>query len=121
MRKILLVEDEPVLLETYKIILSTQPYLCDFAENGKIALEMYNKKKYDLVLLDIMMPVMNGIEFLENIEHDDEISSKIIVMSNLSSGREIDRAKELGVSKTILKADTSPRQLISLIRYQLDQ
>jgi DNA-binding response OmpR family regulator len=121
MRKILLVEDDPVLLETYKIILSTQPYICDHAENGKIALEMYRNKKYDLVLLDIMMPVMDGIEFLENINNSDEIGSRVVIMSNLSGGKEVERVKELGVNKTILKSDTSPRQLISLIRYHLDQ
>lgn len=120
MRRILLVEDEPVLRETYQIIIATQPYLCDYAENGKVALEMCKKKNYDLILLDIMMPEMNGIEFLENIENIDAIKSKVIVMSNLSSGKEIDRIRELGVQKSILKADTSPKELISLIRYHFD-
>jgi len=119
MRKILLVEDEPVLKDAYQIILSTQPYLCDYAENGKEALEMCKKKDYDLILLDIMMPVMSGIEFLETIE-DVDIKSKIIVMSNLSGGKEIDRVRELGVQKVILKADTSPNQLTSLIRYHFE-
>ncbi len=120
MRKILLVEDEPVLKDAYEIILSTQPYLCDYAENGKEALEMCKKRDYDLILLDIMMPIMNGIEFLENIEDVDYIKSKIIVMSNLSGGKEIDKVRELGVQKVILKADTSPNQLISLIRYHFE-
>jgi DNA-binding response OmpR family regulator len=120
MRRILLVEDEPVLAETYQLILSTQPYLCDYAENGKIALEMCSKKEYDLVLLDIMMPEMNGIEFLEMLNNPNFIESKVIVMSNLSGGKEINRARELGVQKTILKSDTSPRQLISAIRYHFD-
>ncbi len=120
MRKILLVEDEPVLKDAYQIILSTQPYLCDFAENGKEALEMCAAKDYDLILLDIMMPVMNGIEFLENLNNPDYIQSKVIVMSNLSGGKEIDRIRELGVQRIILKADTSPSQLISMIRYHFE-
>jgi CheY-like chemotaxis protein len=121
MRKILLVEDEPILRETYEMILSTQPYLCDFAENGKVALQMCKNKKYDLILLDIMMPEMNGIEFLEHVENIDDIKSKVIVMSNLSAGKEISRARELGVRNSILKADTSPKQLISIVRYHLDK
>lgn len=121
MRKILLVEDEPVLQETYQIILSTQPYLYDHAENGKIALEMCKKKDYDLILLDIMMPEMNGIEFLEKFENKEEIQSKIIVMSNLSAGKEIDRVKELGVQTTILKSNTSPSQLIAAIRFHFEK
>lgn len=120
MRKILLVEDEPVLKDAYQIILSTQPYLCDYAENGKVALEMCKQKDYDLILLDIMMPVMNGIQFLEQVDDPDRIKPKVIVMSNLSGGKEIDRVRELGVQKAILKSDTSPNQLISLIRYHFE-
>lgn len=121
MRKILLVEDEPVLRETYEMILSTQPYLSDYAENGKVALQMCKNKKYDLILLDIMMPEMSGIEFLENVENIDDIKSKVIVMSNLSAGKEIDRVRELGVQNIILKSDTSPKQLVSVVRYHLER
>ena len=121
MRKILLIEDEPVLQETYRMILSTQPYLCDYADNGLQALEKCKVKDYDLVLLDIMMPEMDGIEFLKNLDDEEFIKSKVIVMSNLSMGKEIDRVRDLGVEKIILKSDTSPKQLISIIRYHLDK
>ena len=120
MRKILLVEDEPVLRETYLMILSTQPYMCDYDENGKSALEKCQNNDYDLILLDIMMPEMNGVEFLENAQDIATITSKVIVMSNLSSGKEIDRVYELGVQKSILKSDTSPAQLIATIRHHFD-
>jgi CheY-like chemotaxis protein len=121
MRKILLVEDDPVLQETYKLILSTQPYICDIAENGRVALEMCEHKTYDLILLDIMMPEMNGVEFLKQFSDEEYIKSKVIIMSNLSSGAEIEKAKVLGVQKILLKADTSPTQLISMIRYHFDK
>lgn len=120
MRKILLVEDEPLLRETYQIILSTQPYESDFAENGKEALEKCQSKKYDLILLDIMMPVMSGIEFIKSLDNIDEMKSKIIIMSNLSSGKEIDEAHELGVQKYLLKSNVSPTQLIAEIRYHFE-
>lgn len=120
MRRILLVEDETILRETYQTILSTQPYQCDFAANGKIALEKCKKQHYDLILLDIMMPVMSGIDFLENYQQLGEKKSKIIILSNLSSGKEIERALELGVEKNIVKSNLSPRELISTIRYELE-
>ena len=120
MRKILLVEDDPVLRETYEIILSTQPYACDYAENGSVALEKCKNAAYDLILLDVMMPVMNGIEFLEHITKDQGITSKVILMSNLSAGKELERAKAMGVNKHVLKSDMSPSQLISLIRYEFE-
>lgn len=120
MRKILVVEDDPILRETYEIILSTQPYACDFAENGSVALEKCHSNDYDLILLDIMMPVMSGIEFLEHVKAEHDIVAKIILMSNLSAGKELERAKTLGVNKHVLKSDMSPSQLISLIRYEFE-
>jgi DNA-binding response OmpR family regulator len=120
MRKILLVEDEPMLMETYQIILSTQPYESDFAENGQEALEKCKDKEYDLILLDIMMPVMNGIEFIKCLDDIDAMKSKIIIMSNLSSGKELDEARELGIQKHLLKSNISPSQLVSEIRYHLE-
>ncbi len=120
MRKILLVEDEQILRETYQLILSTLPYNIDVASDGKAALLKCQSENYDLILLDIMMPVMDGIEFLENLDKLDKMKSKIIILSNLSSGKEIDRARELGISKNFVKSDLSPTQLISAIRYQLN-
>lgn len=120
MRKILLVEDEPILRESYQIVLSTQPYETDFVENGKEALEMCKAKEYDLILLDIMMPVMSGIEFLKCVDDIHELKSKIILMSNLSSGKEIDQAREMGIQKHLLKSNISPSQLISEIRYHFE-
>lgn len=120
MRRILVVEDDPVLREVYKTILSTQPYICDTAMNGKEALEKCQTNSYDLILLDLMMPVMNGIGFLENYKDIDTMKSKIIILSNLSSGKEIERVREIGVLKSLVKSDLSPSQLIGAIRYDLE-
>ena len=120
MRRILLVEDEPVLRETYQIILSTQPYICDVATDGKMALELCAKNDYDLILLDLMMPIMNGIEFLENYDKLEEMKSRIVILSNLSSGAELDRAYDLGVQKNLVKSDLSPKDLINAIRYDIE-
>lgn len=120
MRRILLVEDDAILRETYLMILSTQSYVCDYAENGKVALDKCLNNEYDLILLDIMMPVMSGVEFLEHIKNEINSRTQVIVMSNLSEGKEIERAKKLGVDKHILKSDTSPGQLISAVRQHFE-
>lgn len=120
MRRILVVEDDPVLRDVYQTILSTQPYLCDVAANGKEALEKCQTHTYDLILLDLMMPVMSGIGFLENYKDIDAMKSKIVILSNLSSGKEIERAREIGVLKNLVKSDLSPGQLIGAIRYDLE-
>jgi DNA-binding response OmpR family regulator len=120
MRKILLVEDEDILRETYEIILGTQPFILDTAENGAIALEKCKATTYDLILLDLMMPVLDGIGFLEKFMPGAPSSTRVIILSNLSSGIEVDTALKLGAERSALKAALSPKQLISLVRYELE-
>jgi CheY-like chemotaxis protein len=120
MRKILLVEDEDILRDTYEIILSTQPYLLDTAANGKVALEKCQRTTYDLILLDLMMPVMDGVTFLEKFMPDAPATTHVVILSNLSSGKELEAALELGVERNVLKASLAPKQLLSLVRYELE-
>lgn len=120
MRKILVVEDEEILREMYEVILSTQPYLVDVAENGQVALDKCRENIYDLVLLDLMMPIMDGVGFLKNFSALDSVKTKIIILSNLSSGKELEAAMALGAHRNALKADMSPKQVVALIRYELE-
>lgn len=120
MRKILIVEDELMLREGYKMILSIEPYEVYMAKDGEEALQLCKEKAFNLVLLDLMMPKVSGIMFLERIKADGVAVPKIIVMSNLSSGEDLSRAMALGASKSVVKADLSPRQLLSMIRYELE-
>lgn len=120
MRRILLVEDEDLLRESYSIILSLEPYETMVACNGQEALDLCSKYSFDLILLDLMMPVMSGVEFLEKYLQGTTNPSKVIVLSNLSFGEELKRAMELGACKSVLKADLSPRQLIAMVRYEVE-
>ena len=120
MRKILLVEDEDILRETYATLLSTQPYMYDVAENGKVALDKCRENTYDLILLDLMMPVMSGVEFLEAFKPIAPKETHILILSNLSSGKDLERAMQLGADRSLVKADVSPRELLVAIRYELE-
>jgi len=117
--RILLIEDEEILRDAFSLILSTLPYEADTAANGKIALELCEKEPYDLILLDLMMPVMNGIDFLEEFTKTPH-STKIIVMSNLSSSRLLETAMTYDVRRSILKSDMSPTSLVALIHEELN-
>lgn len=120
MRKILLVEDEEILRDSYALILSAEPYDVDIAINGQDALDKCAQKTYDLILLDLMMPIVDGVEFLERFHPKEHERTKIIILSNLSSGEELTRALKLGAHDNVLKAQLSPRQLLSMIRYELE-
>jgi len=120
MRKILLVEDEPSLREVYKVILSREPYELHIATDGQEALEKCKHYTYDLILLDLMMPVLDGLGFLEKYFKRSKRPAKIIVLSNLSAGEELTKALNMGAYKNILKSDLSPRQLLATVRYELE-
>ena len=121
MRKLLVIEDDKTLREAYCMVLSTGPYEIDVACNGKEALDKCQGKVYDLILLDLMMPVLDGVGFLEQfaLPHG-KLPSKVIVLSNLSSGTDLAKAMKLGAYKSVLKADISPNQLLSRVRYELE-
>lgn len=120
MPKILLVEDEEILRDAFSLILSTLPYEADTAANGEAALKMCLTSEYDLILLDLMMPVMNGVEFLEAYTKKAKTpKTKVIIMSNLSSSRLLENALEYNVHRTLLKSDIAPEELIALINEEL--
>jgi CheY-like chemotaxis protein len=88
--------------------------------NGEEALEKLASFRPDLVLLDLMMPKMTGIQFLEAARvKEDYPEMKVIVFSNMSMPKEIDRAYQLGATSYMVKSSTSPKQLANLVTESL--
>jgi DNA-binding response OmpR family regulator len=119
MHKILIVEDEATLRDSYELILSTRPYSTSVASDGAKALELCQKTAFDLILLDIMMPHVDGVTFLKRYKDMGLPDVKVIIMSNLSSGDELAKAMALGADKSIVKADMSPKQLLDMVHAEL--
>lgn len=119
-KKILIVEDESVLRDVYKLILSKDDaYDVIEAKNGLEGLEKLKKHLPDLVLLDLFMPVMDGISFLQNFDRDDHADIKIIVYSNMSDDATVKEAKFLGADDFVLKSSFNPTQLLELVENTL--
>lgn len=121
---ILIVEDEKTLNEAYATILGKEGYRVLSAYDGEEALSILKKAKPDVILLDLRMPNVDGIEFLRRYKSTKPASgtaSQIIVFSNLDMQKEIDQAYELGANKYILKAWASPKELVRLIKDTLKQ
>jgi CheY-like chemotaxis protein len=120
MHKLLLVEDESIISEPLGFALRTQDLSLDIAANGLEALEFCSRTSYDLILLDIMMPLCNGVEFLKRAKlREKSPKTKVILMTNLASGKEIDEALSLGAEKSVLKAMMTPRTLIEMVNEEL--
>lgn len=120
--KILVVEDELELSEAYELILSGAGYTVAIAHDGYDALTVLNSFEPDIILLDLRMPRLNGIEFLEQYKIKKiHPNTKIIVFSNLDSEKDIDEAYELGADRYILKAWASPKELLKLVQDTLEE
>lgn len=115
-KKILVVEDERDLNDAYRMILQSQNYDVATAFNGQEALE-YIEANGDpaIILLDLRMPAMNGIEFLEAYEAPKHPNTAIILFSNYEAQKEVDEAFELGAERYVLKALISPKELIRTV------
>lgn len=120
MQKILIVEDERALNEAYQFILKAAGYEVFVSFDGEEALKVTKELEPDLILLDLRMPRMNGIEFLKKYDlvklHP---KVKVIVFSNLDTQEEIDEAYGLGAERYMLKAWASPKELAELVRETL--
>jgi CheY-like chemotaxis protein len=117
MGKILIVEDEEFLREAFEMLLKTEGFDVYIAENGKVGLAKLAKIKPDVVLLDIIMPVMNGVEFLKQADlRQNYPNTKVIVMSNLSDPIAAPQTKSYGVYRTIIKANLSPLDLVRIVK-----
>lgn len=113
-RKILLVEDEKSISRAIKLKLSISGFETEIAENGVDALELLKTKKFDLILLDIMMPKMGGFEVMEEMKKNKD-KTPIIVLSNLSQEEDGKRAKELGAVDFFVKSNSPLSEIVDRI------
>lgn len=116
MATILIVEDEQNLNEAYQMILGNSGHEVHAAYDGSEALEVSKKIEPDLILLDLRMPNVGGVEFLRRYNlKKDHPNVKVVIFSNLDTQKEIDEAYKLGADKYMLKAWASPKELLQLV------
>lgn len=117
MATLLIVEDDEMLNQAYKMILEKEGHDVHIAFNGDEALNVLKSVDPELILLDIMMPKMNGIEFLKQYKTADHPETMVIVLSNLNEDAEVQEALKLGAQRYILKAGTSASKLAMRVNH----
>ena len=122
MKKILIIDDDTVFSKTLSDYLPQEKYTVVTATNGKEGLEKINSEKPDLVLLDMSMPEMNGIEMLKEINKEGLrvpilIASQVSQMEVISKG--IEEGFEAGVKGYILKSSETPEMIVKTIEKTL--
>lgn len=115
--KILIVEDDPFLSSIASVRLKQEGYNVSVATDGAQALSLIEKEIPDLVLLDIVMPGINGFDVLKAIKADERYTKvSVIMFSNLGQEHEIEDSKKLGADDFLVKAKFTPREVLQKIR-----
>jgi DNA-binding response OmpR family regulator len=120
MPKIAIIEDDLAISQMYTIKFEAEGFTVQTAENGKLGLELIESFKPDIVLLDLMMPEMNGDEVLSTIRKTDWGKDlKVIILTNMGEQEAPAVLKELNVSAFIVKANMTPKQVAELVKSKL--
>ena len=115
--KIAIIEDDLAISQMYRIKFETDGYEVETAENGKQGLELCEKMKPEIILLDVMMPEMTGPEMLEKLRQTDwGANIKVLILTNMGEQEIPDVVKKYNVEDVILKADMTPSQVAALVK-----
>ncbi len=118
---ILVVEDEQYLRDLYVQILQKEGYIVDSAADGEEAYMKLIKKNYSLILLDIILPKMDGLQVLDKCKAESkEILSPIVLLTNLSQDLVISKAIGYGVRGYIVKSDVTPQEIVAEVKEYLE-
>lgn len=117
-KKILIVEDERSMSDALLFKLISAGFYAASVHNGAEALETLRREPYDLILLDLVMPKMDGFTLLEKMK-EEGIDVPVAVFSNLSESEDQLKAKDLGVQDYFLKANTKIADVVEYIRKEL--
>jgi CheY-like chemotaxis protein len=118
-KEILVAEDERPISKALELKLIKEGFDVKAVYDGEEAMESLEKEKFDLILLDIIMPKMNGFQVMEKIR-DKKMNIPIVVTSNLSQDDDIKKAKDLGAKAFLIKSDTPLSKIIETIKSILE-
>jgi DNA-binding response OmpR family regulator len=117
--RILIVEDNVDILEMYQLKFKNEGFDVQIAIDGEKGILSAVEFKPDVILLDLLMPNMDGFEVLKAIRENTGLKSKIIVLSNLGQPGDVERAKTLGADEYLIKANNQPSDVVTKVRTML--
>lgn len=120
MTKVAIVEDDQAISQMYRFKFEAEGFDVETADNGKLGLELVEKMKPDIILLDLMMPEMTGDEMLAALRKTSWGKDiKVVILTNKGEQEIPPSVRNLNVSAVILKADMTPRQVADVIKKTL--
>ena len=114
---LLIIEDDPLMSRMYQKIFKFEGFNIDTASDGEEGLSKVKSQKPTLILLDIMMPKMNGLEVLEKLKADPATKNiPVVVLTNLAGATDADRAISMGAVKYIIKSEHEPKEVANMVK-----
>lgn len=119
-KKILLVEDDNSLAQVYRARLEMEGFIVEHVENGELALSKVVEMKPDLIILDAMMPKINGFDVLDILRNTPEtVNVRVIMLTALSQPKDKQRAEELGADDYLVKSQVVISDVVDRIKHHL--
>lgn len=117
MAKLIIVEDDPFLLSILAEKLKEAGFDIETATGGEDGLNKIKSGSFDLILLDMVLPKIDGFKILEELRDDDELKKiPVIILSNLYDKNNTDKAVLLGAREYLVKALNTPEEIVSKIK-----
>jgi len=112
-KTVLLIEDEEAIAGIYQIAFEKNGYAVDMAKNGAWGVKLSGENRYDVIVMDMVMPAMGGYEAITRIRNNEMTkNTPIIILSNSAQDREVNEALALGASSFLLKSQVTPAKLV---------
>jgi CheY-like chemotaxis protein len=117
MAKVLIIEDDLLLSRMYQTIFTTNHYDTEVAADGEEGMEKARSFHPTVILLDIMMPKLNGIEVLKRLKNEPELKNiPVVVLTNLAGNNDVQTALNLGAVRYIIKSENRPKEVEEIVR-----
>lgn len=122
MTKVLIVDDDAFLLDMYSLKFKEFGFLVEIARNGEEALAKAKDTSPDVILLDIVMPKMDGFDVLHAIKKDNLApNSAVVILTNLGQKEDIERGSKLGADDYVVKAHFTPSEVVAKVKSVLEK
>lgn len=117
MTTILITEDDPLMSRMYQKIFTFEGFQVEMAADGQEGLDKARELKPTMILLDVMMPKLNGIQVLEKLKADPETKAiPVVMLTNLAGQQDAENALAKGAIKYIVKSEYEPKQVADMVK-----
>lgn len=120
-KRLLIIEDEEIILELMRRKLIEEGYEVSVARNGEEGLKVMRQTKPNLILLDIVMPKIDGFGVMEEMGKDEDLKGiPVIIISNSGQPVDLDKARDLGAKDWLIKTEFDPQEVVDKVKKQIN-